>query len=140
MGLEYYVYVSNFNDNSIEKFNIFNHSRFLEDVKKDKYRSKSKDDFIEKLRCTLFYHYCSKCEWETVITPWVPHITTNELNRLNLEYEESMKKYDREPYRLYINPEIAEKIDVYSQVMLNWELFVDYVWHNISKTKLLKNI
>ena len=128
MKLEYYVYYHNFNGKSIEKFNIFNHGRFLEDVKKDLKKYADKEEFSERLRGHLFYYYGSKCEWEVVITSWVPHITISELNRLNEERERTLKKYNREPYSLYVNPDVGEKIDVYEQIMLNWDLFVDYVW------------
>ena len=122
------MYYHNFNGRSIEKFNIFDQGRFLEDVKKDLKKYADKEEFSERLRGHLFYYYGSKCEWEVVITSWVPHITISELNRLNEEREKTLKKYNREPYSLYVNPDIGEKIDIYNQVMLNWDLFVDYVW------------
>ena len=128
MKLEYYVYYHNFNGRSIEKFNIFDHGRFLEDVKKDLKKYADKEEFSERLQGHLFYYYGSKCEWEVVITSWVPHITISELNRLNEEREKTLKEYNREPYSLYVNPDVGEKQDVYEQVMLNWDLFVDYVW------------
>ena len=122
------MYYHNFNGRSIEKFNIFDHGRFLEDVKKDLKKYADKEEFSERLRGHLFYYYGSKCEWEVVITSWVPHITISELNRLNEEREKTLKEYNREPYSLYVNPDVGEKQDVYEQVMLNWDLFVDYVW------------
>lgn len=128
MKLEYYVYYHNFNGRSIEKFNIFDHGRFFEDVKKDLKKYDNREEFAERLRGHLFYYYGSKCEWEVVITSWVPRITMSELDRLNAEREESKNKYDRDPYSLYINPDVGKKVCVYSQVMLNWHLFVDYVW------------
>lgn len=128
MKLEYYVYYYNFNSHSIKKFNIFNHGRFLEDVKKDLKKYDTKEEFAERLQGHLFYYYNSKCEWEVIITPCIPRISISELNRLNEEREKTLKKYNREPYSLYVNPNVSEKIDIYDQVMLNWDLFVDYVW------------
>ena len=55
MKLEYYVYYHNFNGKSIEKFNIFDHSRFLEDVKKDLKKYADKEEFSERLREHLFH-------------------------------------------------------------------------------------
>lgn len=130
MKLEWNVYTHNFNGKSIEKYNIFNHGRFTEDVKKELKKCETKEEFAEELRKDLFYYFGSKCEWEVVITSWVPHITMSELDRINAEREESKKKYDRDPYSLYVNPDISKKIDVYEQVKLNWDLFVDYVWSN----------
>lgn len=134
MKLEWNVYRHNFNEKEIKIFNLFDHSRFLEDVKKSLKKCKTKEEFTEELRRDLFYYFGTKCEYEVVITSWVPHITMSELDRLNTEREKTMKEYNREPYRLYINPEVGEKVDVYSQVRLNWNVFVDYVWsHKRSK-------
>ena len=141
MKLEYYVYRHDINKREIVEFNIFNHGRFLEDVKKDLKKYDTKEEFAERLREHLFYYYGSKCEWEVVITSWVPHITMSELDRINAEREESKNKYDRDPYSLYVNPDIGKKVCVYSQVMLNWHLFVDYVWSHKKgiKTKYVVN-
>jgi hypothetical protein len=128
LELEWNVYVHDFNRKEIKIFNIFKHGRFLEDVKKDLKRIVTKEEFSERLQGHLFYYYGSKCEWEVVITSWVPHIAMSELDRLNAEREETKKKYDREPYRLYVNPDVGAKVDVYNQVRINWDLFVDYVW------------
>lgn len=136
MKLEWNVYSHDFNRKEIETFNIFNHGRFLEDVKKNLKKCETKDKFAEELRRSLFYYFGSKCEWEVVITSWVPHITISELDRLNAEREETLKKYNRNPYSLYVNPEVGEKVDVYEQVRLNWNVFVDYVWsHKRSKNE-----
>ena len=62
-----------------------------------------------------------------VITSWVPHIDNNELDNLNKEREERMKK--NYPYRVYsVNLDVGEKIDFYDQLHLNWEQFVKYVY------------
>ena len=134
MKLKYYVYYHNFNGKSIKKINIFDHDRFLEDVKKDLKKYDTKEEFAERLRGHLFYYYASKCEGEVVITSWVPHITMSELNRLNAERERLLKEYNHEPYSLYVNLNVGEKVDIYSQIRLNWDVFVDYVWsHKRSK-------
>ena len=134
MKLEWNVYTYDFNSKEIEVFNIFNHGRFLEDIKKNLKKCETKEEFAELLRRDLFYYFGSKCEWEIVITSWVPHITTSELDRLNAAREETLKKYGREPYSLYVNPEVGEKIDVYSQVLMNFQHVVDYIWsHKRSK-------
>lgn len=95
--MEWNVYYYNFNGKKIEKFNIFDHYRFREDVEKDLEKYKSKDEFAKALRSHLFYYFGSKCEWEVLISPWIGDGKT-------------------------------VKVDVYSQVMLNFDVFVDYVW------------
>ena len=133
MELKYYVYYHRFNGKSIDKFNVFDHGRFYEDVKKNLKKYDNKEEFAEELRKDLAYYYWSKSEWEVVITSWVPSITMQELDRLNAEREEAKKKFGRDPHSLYVNPDIGEKIDVYEQVRLNWDLFVDYVWSHRRK-------
>lgn len=99
--MEWNVYYHDFNRNEIITFNIFRHYRFTEDVKKlikDTMIDKAK--FTERLRSELMYNFWSKCEYEVVIVPFVGR--------------------DRK--------ETGIKIDIYEQVMLNWDRFVDYVW------------
>lgn len=129
--MEWNVYREDFNGKKIKTFNVFAHIRFCEDVKK--YRKKykdSRDDFEKELKSILFYYFGYKCEYEVVVTAWPPHITPKELERLNEEYKNAEEKYGHPPYSLWINPEVGEKVDVYSQVMLNWDIFADYVWNN----------
>lgn len=124
------AYYRDFNGKKIKTFNIFSHDRFREDVDEYFKKYKNKEEFAEHLRRSLFYYYGSKAEWEVVITSWVPHITIDELNRLNTEREKALKEYNREPYSLYVNPDVGKKIDVYEQVMNNWDIFLDYVWNS----------
>lgn len=128
LKLEYYVFREDWNSKKIEAFNIFNHSRFYEDVKNALEKFDNKEEFAEEVKKSLMWCYWCKSEYEVVITTWPPRITMSALDRLNAKREESLKEYNREPYRLYVNPEVGEKIDIYSQVMLNWNVFVDYVW------------
>ena len=106
--LEWNVFISNFNSGKIETHNIFNHYGIKEDFQKivKKYIKTLKDDgtfdkkaFADEIRRPLMYYYWSKCEWEIIIDHW-PHC-------------------DR--FR-------EEKVDVYDQISLNWNVFVDYVW------------
>ena len=128
LKLEWNVFRENWNNKKIETFNIFNHSRFYEDVKKALKKFDNKEEFAEEIKRSLTWCYWCKSEHEVVITTWLPHITMSELDRLNNEKGKTLKEYGREPYRLYVNPDIGEKVDIYSQVMLNWNVFVDYVW------------
>lgn len=50
------------------------------------------------------YYYWAKCEWEVIISPWIAQHNDNEI-----------------------------KVDVYWQVMNNWDIFLDYVWNNKKK-------
>ena len=126
--MKWNVYYHDFNRKKIEVYNIFDHYSFRKEVEKHLKEYTDKEEFAERLRRSLSYYFGYKAEWEIVLTSWTPHIKMMELDRLNAERKEYIKKWNREPYSLYINPDVGEKIDVYSQVMNNWEIFVDYVW------------
>lgn len=128
LELKYYVYRHKFNSKSIERFNVFDHVRFYEDVTKALKKSSTKAELAHQLRKDLFYYYGLKCEWEVVITAWPPHINMEELDRLNEERAKAAREYYKDPHILHINPDIYTKIDVCDQVMLNWNVFLDYVW------------
>lgn len=100
--LEWNVYVGNFNSRKIETYNIFRHGGFIDRLRKS-YR-KHKEDFHAfeaEVRSELMYYFWSKCEWEIVINRWPPR-----------------------------SDEEAVKIDVYDQVRMNWERFIEYLWEN----------
>lgn len=96
--MEWNVYRYDFNRRKIEKFNVFEHGRFKEDVDKCLLKNDDKESFEKELKNTLMYYYWSKSEWEIIIAPWIG--------------DENSKV----------------KIDVYDQVMMNWNKFVNYVW------------
>lgn len=126
--MKWNVYYNNVNKRTIEKWNIFNHGRFAEDVEKLLEEDVTKEEFAKELKHKLRYYFWSKCEYETIITSWPCYIDQTELNRLNADYEESAAKYGHYPYRLSVDLEVGEKIDVADQVAMNWNIFVDYVW------------
>lgn len=97
--MEWYVFYHNFNGRRIEKYNIFNHGGFRKAVVEHLKTYVNRDYFAEALRMSLMYYFWSKSEWELVLYPWC--------GGKNVE---------------------PVKIDVYDQVMLNWNVFVDYVW------------
>ena len=97
--MKWNVFYYNINKKKIETFNIFEHSSFNKYIQQAK-KLKTKEEFSEQLKSELLYYFWSKAEWEVIITPWVGG--------------------DRE--------KCAVKIDVYEQVMSNWDVFVDYVW------------
>ena len=95
------VFTEDFNGKRIVDYDIFKHGSFAEDVRKAYRKHRTDfDAFAEKVRGSLFYYYCSKCEWEVIVGAWVAR--------------------DRTPER---------KVDVCEQVMLNWDVFIRYVWH-----------
>ena len=104
-------------------------------------KKKYKDNFEEfanSIRDSLQYYYWSKCEYETIITSWPPYIENEELDRLNKEKAERIKESGKF-YRTSVQLNVGHKIDIYTQVMMNWDRFIDYLWtnkHLITKKKL----
>lgn len=135
MNLEWNVFRYDVNKQKIVTFNIFNHWKFDEDVQKSLKKFKDKDEFAEQLRHDLFYYFCSKCEYEVIITSFPTYITMNELDRLNEERDSHKEKYGKEPVHLNVCPDTGNKIDIYEQVMNNFDIFVDYVWNSKKRRK-----
>ena len=100
--LTWNVYVGKFNSQHIEIYNIFDHISFLGDCRKaaKKYKS-DKAAFEESVWSSLMYYFWSKCEWEILLQHWPPHQDFKD-----------------------------EKVDVFDQVRLNWDAFIDYLWRN----------
>lgn len=122
------VYVYGISDRSFRTFNAFDHYSFLADVQKILKADLSKEEFTEKIRREVQYYYWSKTEWECVITDTQPHIGQQELNRI---IDDCYRKLTKEapPCRFsHVNLSDADKIDVYDQLRLNWDEFVEYVW------------
>lgn len=124
------VFVNDFNLRKIQEYDIFKHSSFAKYVAKLLEQNLSKEEFAEQLRRELQYYFWSKSEHEVVITSWPPHIDGAELDRLNVEYEDFNKKYGHYPYKIDVRLDVGRKIDIYQQVMLNFDVFCDYVWNH----------
>lgn len=92
------VICDNWNARKIGPYNIFDHAAFRDEVEELLHKCKDKAAFAVELKRSLMYYFWAKAEWEIVINPWI------------------------------IGSEKDVKIDVYDQVMLNWDIFVDYVW------------
>ena len=105
--MEWYVYDYDSNARRVEHFNIFEHSGFKLACRDalKKHRD-NKELFLADVRGWLMYYFWSKVEWEIVIS------------------------------RFPEGPEYPEKkIDVYDQVMMNWDIFADYIWENREKLR-----
>lgn len=126
--MEWNVFYHDFNGNGIKTYNVFYHSGFKNDVEKYLKEHDEKEVFEEKVRRSLMYYFWSKAEWEVIVTSWPPYIDVKELDRINNERKKTVEEYNREPYHLYVNLDMGEKIDVYDQVMNNWQIFIDYIW------------
>lgn len=98
--LEWNVFVENINRRQIEIYNIFNHGSFKKDCDEAwrEYKN-SFQKFAENVKRSLMYYFWSKCEWEIILSDFPPS-----------------KKFQE------------KKVDVYEQVMLNWDRFIRYLF------------
>lgn len=128
INLFWFVLRENWNSKKIEEFNIFSHSAFYNNVVTALKKADTKEFFSDELQRFLRYYFWAKSEWEVVVTSWPPSISYDELNRAYKEAISLEKKYEHPPYRVTITPNVGKKIDIYDQVMLNYKVFLDYVW------------
>ena len=99
---EWNVYIEDFNGQCIRKFNIFRHHGFREDcAKAARKRGTDFEAFAATVRQSLMYFFWSKCEYEIILGGWPEKPSFRE-----------------------------EKVDVYDQVMLNWDVFIRWLWDN----------
>lgn len=138
------VYVEDVNAREIVVRNIFKYNwcvtnRIIEIYKEHKKKSMTKEEFGEQVRMALMHEYWSRCEYEVVITSFPPHVENDEIDRLNKERTEHLKEWGNF-YCTDVRLSVDKKIDVYGQVMLNWEQFLDYLWNNIDLIKKLKEV
>lgn len=149
--MKWYVYYYDINKNKIELFNIFDHYSFCEYVKKAIKKLKNKDEFAGQLKKELMYYFWSKSEYELIIEitedgcvfliPWCgcgnPEMVKIEIKPIVTEDGVNWKEFAN----LHINKQRYKnkaKIDIYDQVMFEWDKFVDYCWDN--KKKLLRKV
>ncbi len=119
--LTWNAYLEDWNSCKIKVFNIFNSFCFMNGVIKANKKYKDDFNFLKEVRSFLMYAFWSKSEYEVIITSWPPYIEKGEFERLT---KEDIK------YRTWVNLSSGEKIDIYNQVMINWEAFKLYLLTN----------
>ena len=127
INLEWNVFRHDFNGKKIVTYNVFEHSSFLASVKKLR---KDKETFSEQLRREAQYYFWSKCEHEVIITSWPAYISKEEYDRITREIT-SIENKDKVIRIVNIAPTVGSKIDIYEQLMLNWNKFVEYTWNTL---------
>jgi hypothetical protein len=126
--MKWNVFIHDVNTCSIKEYDIFRHRSFAQDVAKLFKQDLTIKDFAERLKREVQYYFWGRCEMEQVICSWPVYIDGEELARINKEYEEHNEKWGRYPYKVNIKPDVGRKIDIYQQVMLNFDVFCEYVW------------
>lgn len=97
------VFIEDFNLRKIVYYDVLAGDWVREHLAKILERSKGdKQHFASELMKMMRWQYWSRCEYEIVLTCWPPVSTPDAFK-------------DR-------------KIDVFEQLWINWDQFVDYVW------------
>lgn len=99
--LEWNVILYDWNLKSIVKYNIFEHALISKELSILYKECNTKEIFAEKLKQLFKYCFKSKCEYEFIISSWPPS-----------------------------NVDDGVKIDVYEQLMYNFDKIVDYLWRD----------
>lgn len=115
-------------NNRVEVYNILSHPTLTNTIKESRNKYSLFKDFADSIRGTLMYLTWSKCEWEIIVTSWPTFVENDELDRMIKEREEHKEKWGKSTIRSGVNLSVEKKIDVFTQVMLNWDAFIDYVW------------
>ena len=120
--LSWNVLFEDFNKKEIVYYDIFKGGYFEEVARELKKKTGNKKVFTEKFRLKLMSQFWARSEYEVVVTSWPPYISKEELDKLK---QEDVK------YRTNVNLTVGRKIDIYEQLQMNWQQFIDYVWNNI---------
>lgn len=126
--MQWNVFRYDINSRKIELYNIFKHSGFAKDIQELLSKQISKEEFAEELHRSAMYYFWSRCEYEIAITSWPPYIDRHGLDVLNFENENYHQAYGHYPNCLHVDLNVEKKIDIFEQIRLNWDAFVDYVW------------
>ena len=91
------------------QYNLFHHYSFIRDLKENfKKNSGNREEFDDRLKRIIMYYFWSKAEYEIMIST------------------------------IFSKGPAPKKVDVYDQIMLNWDIFEDYIWNHKSEIKKLK--
>ena len=129
---EWNVYIMDFNE-GLKRFNVFNSVNFLWCLTNSKKEARKKEFKTEQekyewwesqIKSAAMYSFWAKAEYEITITDSHCMITPEEQQRI--------AKLEAVKYCAFVNLKTANKIDVYEQLCLNWDKFVEYVVKNLN--------
>lgn len=127
-ALEWNVFHENWNAKKIEKFNVFSHGTFKKEVLEALEKSKSKEELSKTVQSAAMYYFWAKCEYEIMLTSWPPSITKEEAKEIQLCVEESEARHKHLPRVFGVELAVSSKVDIYEQLLLNWDRFIDYLY------------
>lgn len=101
MDLEWNVFLEDFNKKEIKTYNIFSNTRFNAEIQQIlSNKNLLREEFEYLVNRELQYNFWAKCEYEIILSDWPPSNKFKE-----------------------------KKVDVYEQVCLNKQIFMDYLWN-----------
>lgn len=119
------VYYYNPNIDKVEIKNLFNmgitFNKDFEVLRKQVLKGDiaTKEEFAEKLNSIIQYTYWARREYEIAISD------------LCWTYSDATDEMKLRWYKQYCKT--AVKVDIYSQIKMNWDIFVDYVWNEVKR-------
>ena len=124
-----------YNRKDIETFNIFDHSSFCKKVINiTKESSQSKAIFRDKIINVLRYYFWCKCEYEIIVTTFPTYVSNEGLKKMEADRDKYIRDYGRCRFvHPYLDTEL--KVDIYTQVMMNIDHFIDYLWNHKEEIK-----
>ena len=140
--LEWNVLIIDLNSNKATKFNVFDSYNFsygLSRIKKEVTKRKlditnlNKQDyewFSALVNRYAMYSFWGKFEYELFIAPLHLSIPLSEVNRIK-----ELAVNNNKAGKILLQAYEGEKIDVYTQLKLNWDLFIKYILDNFKKVK-----
>lgn len=99
--LEWNVIYFDINKKAFTVYNVLS-DRIIKEIVDRTKKITNRDLFAEEVRHIIMYYFWSKCEWEIVLQEWTGASKKEEI-----------------------------KVDVYDQLTLNWNRFIDYLWNNL---------
>lgn len=129
--LSWKVYREDFNKRIIEEYDIFKGGHWEKVARELKKEFSNKKEWEEHFCIKLMSQYWARSEYEIVVTSWPPYIKIEDIDKINEEVNDREKTWGSKPLKVNINPTVNRKIDIYEQLRLNWDIFINYVWNNI---------
>lgn len=126
-----------YNRKNIKTFNIFDHSSFCKEVINiTKEYSQSKEIFRDKIITALRYYFWCKCEYEIIVTTFPTYVSNEGLKKMEADRDKYIRDYGRCKFvHPYLDTEL--KVDIYTQVTMNIDHFIDYLWNHKEEIKEL---
>ena len=129
--LSWKVLMEDFNKREIIEYDIFKSGHWERTASMLKHDIPDRKKWEEAFRIKLMSQFWARSEYEVIVTSWPPYIKTEEMDKLQKEVEDREKTWGIKPIKVNVNPTVARKIDIYEQLRMNWDNFIDYVCRNV---------